>query len=211
MGEDCRGGFVKDALPYDEPTLRFYADEAPVYTASGKDGVNRHLHAFLDRLAPGARILELGCGGGRDCAAMLERGFDVLPTDGVAAMARKAEKRLGRSVHVMRFDELDSSNEYDAIWASASLLHVPRAGLPTVLSLIHRALKRGGLHYASFKAGGRDGRDRRGRYFNYLTLDETKFAYASSGEWSIISTEEYVGGGHEGASWPWVAITLQRN
>jgi SAM-dependent methyltransferase len=201
---------VNDA-PYDKATLRFYADEAPVYTASGKDGVNRHLHAFLDNLAPRARILELGCGGGRDCAAMLERGFDVDPTDGVAAMARKAETRIGRPVRVMRFDELDASGEYDAVWASASLLHVPRRRLSTILSLIHRALKPGGLHYASFKAGGREGRDRRGRYFNYLTLDEAKAAYAASGEWSIISAEEHIGGGYEGVSWPWVAIVVKRN
>jgi SAM-dependent methyltransferase len=142
---------------------------------------------------------------------MLERGFDVDPTDGVPEMTRKAEARIGRPVRAMRFDELDSSEEYDAVWASASLLHVPRAGLPAILSLVHRALRPGGLHYASFKAGGQDGRDRRGRYFNYLTLEEAKAAYASSGEWSIISAEEYVGGGHEGANWPWVAITLQRN
>ena len=96
MGTDCGGGFVNEAQPYDERTLRFYADEAPVYTASGKGGVNRHLHAFLDKLAPGARILELGCGGGRDSAAMLERGFDIDPTDGVPQMARKAEARIGR-------------------------------------------------------------------------------------------------------------------
>jgi hypothetical protein len=57
---------------------------------------------------------------------MLQRGFDVHPTDGVPEMARKAEIRLGRRVRVMRFDELDSSEEYDAVWASASLLHVPR-------------------------------------------------------------------------------------
>jgi SAM-dependent methyltransferase len=202
---------MKDGPPYDEPTLRFYASEAPVYVASGKRGVNRHLHGFLDRLAPAARILELGCGGGRDCAAMLQRGFEVHPTDGVLEMARKAEKRLGRPVRVMRFDELDSSEEYDAVWASASLLHVPRSHLPTILSLIHRALRRGGLHYASFKAGDQGGRDSRGRYFNYLTLDEAKSAYAASGRWSIVSAEEFIGGGYEGASWPWVAITLERS
>ncbi|MGH6696810.1 hypothetical protein [Sphingopyxis sp.] len=48
---------------YDARTLAFYAAEAPVYTASGKLGVSRHLDRFLDRLPAGADILELGCGG----------------------------------------------------------------------------------------------------------------------------------------------------
>ena len=196
---------------YDEATLRFYAIEAPVYTASGKGGVNRHLHAFLDRLAPGAHILELGCGGGRDCQAMLARGFDVDATDGVPEMACKAEERIGRPVRIMRFEELDASEEYDAVWASACLLHVPREKLKLVLALIHRALKPGGLHYASYKAGGVAGRDSFGRYFNYLTLDEVGSAYRASGEWSAISTEEFVGGGYEGGTGPWGAITLERH
>lgn len=56
---------------FDPVTLAFYADEAPVYAASSPGGTSRHLAGFLAQLPPGARILELGCGGGRDAAAML--------------------------------------------------------------------------------------------------------------------------------------------
>src|SRR3954471_20078709 len=92
---------------YDPETLQFYADQAPVYTASGPQGASRHLSAFLDRLRPGSRILELGCGGGRDSELMIRRGFVVDPTDGSAEIARKAEERIGKPVRVMRFDELN--------------------------------------------------------------------------------------------------------
>ena len=201
---------MKGAAPYDEATLRFYSEEAPVYVASGKGGVNRHLHAFLDRLPAGARILELGCGGGRDCEAMLERGFDVDPTEGVREMARKAEERLGIPVRVMRFDELDADEAYDGVWASASLLHVPRSVLPTVLTRVRKALRPGGLHYASYKSGGAEGRDRFGRYFNYLMLDEALSAHDASGAWNVVEAEEYVGGGYEGGTGPWIHLTLQR-
>jgi cyclopropane fatty-acyl-phospholipid synthase-like methyltransferase len=47
-------------------------------------------------LQPGARILELGCGGGRDAEAMVAAGFEVDPTDGTPEIARKAEERLGK-------------------------------------------------------------------------------------------------------------------
>ena len=214
MGGDCGGGlrgvsFVH-SLPYDERTLRFYAEEAPTYTASGAGGVSRHLHAFLDQLPPGVRILELGCGGGRDAQAMLDRGFKVDPTDGVPQMADKARERIGVPVRVMRFDELAAVDEYEAVWANASLLHVPISELPMILRRIHRAMRQSGLHFASYKSGGQEGRDSLQRYFNYPTLEQLKSAYETSGAWSVLSAEEYVGGGYEGGTGPWVAVTLQR-
>lgn len=195
---------------YDQATLNFYADEAPVYVASGKGGVSRWLDDFAEALPAGARILELGCGGGRDAEALLARGFDVDATDGTPAMAAKAAERLGRPVRVMRFDELSDESAFDAVWANASLLHVPRAALADVLALILRALKPGGLHFATYKAGGSAGRDRLGRYFNYPDRAALIAAYARSGDWDILAVTEYIGGGYEGGQGPWIAITARR-
>ncbi len=110
----------------------------------------------------------------------------------------------------MRFDELDAHEEYDAVWASASLLHVPRAELPQVISLVHRALKTDGVHCASYKAGKQEGRDSAGRYFNYLTRDGLMEAYHSAGDWHLKSLLEYEGGGYESGTGPWLAVTLQK-
>jgi SAM-dependent methyltransferase len=195
---------------FDPTTLAFYAAEAPVYTARGTDGASRHLEVFLDRLAPGCRILELGCGGGRDAAAMITRGFDVEPTDGVAEIAAQAEERLGRPVRVMRFDELDAVADYDAIWASATLLHVPREGLSAILTRIWRALKPGGWHEASYKAGGTEGRDGFDRYFNYPSRDEIAGFYAASAPWEFVQIEEGLGGGYDGKQGPWVNVTVRK-
>ena len=198
------------ALAYDAATLRFYADQAPVYTASGPQGASRHLPAFLGRLQPGSRILELGCGGGRDSELMIGRGFAVDPTDGTPEIARKAEERIGRPVRVMRFDELQAVEEYDAVWAHASLLHVPRSGLAAVLGLVWRALRPGGLHCASFKEGGVEGRDQFGRYFNYLDLTELLGIYQASVPWEIVAADQYVGGGYGRSEGPWAAVTLRK-
>ena len=99
------------------------------------------LTAFLALLPPGARILELGCGAGGDTAEMLTQGFDVRATDGSPEMAAVASKRLGRSVETLLFHELDEVEAYDAVWANACLLHVPRDELADILKLIWRALK----------------------------------------------------------------------
>ena len=197
---------------YDRDTLTFYETSETTYRASGRGGVSRHLDAFLDLLPKGARILELGCGGGTDAAEMIARGFDVDPTDGSAAIASIAAERLGRPVRVMRFDELAVEQVYDAVWASAALLHVPRVALPNILNRVHRSLKPGGLHHASFKAKGVEQRDTDGRYFNHLNEVDLRAAYlACASPWDIIETTSYEGGGYpDGTRGPWVSILARR-
>lgn len=196
---------------FDPATLAFYAAEAPVYTASGKDGSFRHLEPFLERLAPGASILELGCGGGHDAAFMLAQGFAVDATDGVAEMAAKAEVRIGQPVLVMRFDQLEAIEQYDAVVAAASLLHVQLVALPDILARVHCALKPGGWHIASYKGGGAEGRDRFGRYFNYLSTDQAKIAYAAAGAWRSLVLEEGLGGGYDGVQGAWLRVLARKS
>lgn len=195
---------------HDPETLAFYAREAPDYAASGPGGIGRHLEPFLERLAPGARILELGCGSGRDAAHMEARGFTVDATDGVPEMAAQAAARLGHAVRVMRFDELEAIEAYDGIVAAYSLLHVPRGGLPDVLSRIWRALKPGGWHAATFKSGGQEGRDRLGRYYNYPSDPELRAWYDGAGEWGEFATETGDGRGYEGGVSTFISVLLQK-
>ena len=141
---------------------------------------------------------------------ILANGFQVEPTDGTPALAEEASRRLRVPVRVMRFHELNAASRYDAVWANASLLHVPRPGLPAILARIRRALRPGGLHFASYKAGGREGRDRFGRYFNYLDEQELLTLYGAAG-WKILDSGSRTGGGYDGKPGPWAWITTQRH
>ena len=195
---------------HDPKTLDFYATEAPRYHARSIAPINCELPGFLARLAPGASILELGCGSGRDAAYMEASGFAVDPTDGVREMAALATERLGRPARVMRFDQLDAIEAYDAIYASYSLLHVPRVGLADVLQCINAALRPGGWHMATFKSGGQEGRDTFDRYFNYLAPEEARAFYEASGQWQTIELTEGEGKGYDGRISPWVTVTAQK-
>ncbi len=195
---------------FDRETLAFYAHEATAYAASEPGRIGRHLDPFMERLPRGALILELGCGSGRDAALMESRGFRVEPSDGVPEMAAQAEARLGRAVRVMRFDELDTVEAYDGIVATASLLHVPRDGLPQVLTRIWRALRPGGWHCATYKTAGSEGRDRLGRYYNYPSEAELRSYYAAAGNWSEVKTETGEGRGYEGGESRFVMILLRK-
>jgi SAM-dependent methyltransferase len=175
--------------PADEATLRFYGNNAPAY--AGREITSRQIRLgrFLALLSPAAAILELGCGAGVDTTEMLARGFDVSPTDGSPEMAEVASRRLGRPVGTLLFHDLDAVEAYDGVWANACLLHVPRPELAHVLSLIWRALKPGGVFYASFKAGEAERRDTLNRYYNYPSPDWLREQYARAGHWSSLEIE----------------------
>jgi SAM-dependent methyltransferase len=199
-----------EKIAFDENTLAFYKSEAPVYVASGRHGASRYLSTFTDKLTSGAKVLELGCGGGRDALEMIRSGFDVVPTDGTAEIAAQASRLLNRPVATMRFDMLEEVEVYDGIWAGACLLHVPRPALADILSRIHRALKPGGWHGASYKGGGLEGRDKFDRYFNYLSKDDAEHYYQASAEWQNLSITQGVGGGYDGQQGPWLMVLAQR-
>lgn len=189
----------------DDATLNFYARQAEAYAAKTADTAADGLDGFLDWLPAGARILELGCGSGRDSAYMLARGFDVTPTDGSPEMAAVAEQRLGRAVAVLPFDQLTAVKLYDGIWANACLLHVPRPALAGILARIRTALKAGGLFHASFKSGTLDGRDRFDRYYNYPSEGWLRECYEAAG-WTTIRIETRDGGGYDGEPTRWLRV-----
>lgn len=201
---------VAKGAEIDPATFEFYQSQAPHYTASGAQGQSRHLDGFLTRLAPGAGILELGCGGGRDAAHMKELGFDVDATDGVPAMVAKANERHDLDARVMQFGELDALSAYDAIWAHASLLHCPRKDLSGTLSRIHTALKPGGWHFANFKLGNGEGRDRFKRLYNFPTRAQLLEIYETACDWAIEEAVLYESSGFDTVDREWLAITVRK-
>lgn len=193
----------------DSATLAFYEAQAPRYTLSFGQAPSRHLDRFLDRLAPHAHVLELGCGGGRDSARIKQRGFQLDATDGVAAMVGKANERFDVDARLMRFDELMARERYDAVWAHACLLHVARADLPDILGRIRRALRPGGWHFANFKLGDGEGRDPLGRLTNFPDEDWLRRIYLRA-RFDLVDVERYAGEGADGVQRDWLALTVRR-
>jgi cyclopropane fatty-acyl-phospholipid synthase-like methyltransferase len=163
------------------------------------------LDAFLGALAAGASILELGCGGGQDSAYMMSRGFDVTATDGSPQLSKEAETRIGKPVRVLRFEDLAARDQYEGVWAEASLLHVPRSTLPDILERILQALKKGGILHASFKSGVRHGHDSFGRYYNYPSVKWLGDILVAGG-WKDVSITKGEGGGYDGKPTPWLYV-----
>lgn len=125
---------------------------------------------FCRHLPDGARILDAGCGSGRDTAAFVANGYQVTAFDASGEMVKLASAYLGFPALQMRFEDVCWKDEFDGIWACASLLHVANDALPSVLRKLADALRPGGVLYGSFKQGTgeveRDGR----RFTNHTTV-----------------------------------------
>lgn len=113
-----------------------------------------HLYGpFLELIPVGGRILDVGCGPGRDSKVFLDRNYDVVSCDASEGMVEMAGRRTRKQCFLMRINEMEFAGEFDGIWASATLLHVPFAQLDDVFRRLLRAAKRQAVIYLSFKQG----------------------------------------------------------
>lgn len=128
---------------------------------------------FVPLIPAGGSILDAGCGAGRDSKNFLDFGFDVDAFDASENLVRLASELIGKKVTVDRFQTYTSNKVFDAIWACASLLHVPLLELPEVFLSLSSMLKTNGLFYCSFKYGEKE-IESNGRCFT--NLNEISFA-----------------------------------
>jgi 2-polyprenyl-3-methyl-5-hydroxy-6-metoxy-1,4-benzoquinol methylase len=121
---------------YRQNAQRFFTDTASV-------DMSALYPPFVNCLPPGARILDAGCGSGRDVKAFSEMGFDVEAFDASVELVELARQLSGKPVAQMRFQDVDVVERYDGIWCCASLLHVSEAELPGVMTKLAMAAANG--------------------------------------------------------------------
>ena len=152
--------------PDDRGVLAYYEENCERFI---RDTVNVDMRSkydpFLAMVAEGGHILDAGCGSGRDTRCFLEKGYQVTPFDATPALVAAATDYCGSEVLLMRFQDLAFDAQFDAVWANASLLHVPRKEMVDVVGRLVKALRSGGTLYLSFKVGEGELIER-GRFFN---------------------------------------------
>lgn len=155
-------------IPTNE-TLNYYNQNATSFSESTLHvNFTETQQAFLNCLPSHAHILDFGCGAGRDTRYFLEQGFEVTAVDGSEALCKIASEYTGIPVKQMLFQDLDEKEQYDGIWACASILHLKKTELTDVLMKMRKALKKQGVIYTSFKYGNYEGM-RNDRYFTDFT------------------------------------------
>lgn len=176
-------------------TIEAYDRDAAAYvarTVAMPDSVRADMEHLATQLGPGARVLEIGSGGGRDALLMEGLELAVRRTDITPGFVDLLRGQ-GHACDLLDplVDDLASPDgPYDAVWANASLLHVDRRDLPTVLSRLADVTRTGGLLRASFKEGDGEGWSTHGtisapRHFTYWRAPDLEVVAAGSG-WSDV-------------------------
>lgn len=155
-------------------TLEHYDGRAAEFWAGTRDhDVRQNVEALLRHIrgAPPFRILDFGCGPGRDLATFRALGHEPVGLEGSPALAAMAREHGGCEVWEQDFLALDLPAErFDGIFANASLFHVPSGELPRVLGELRAALKAGGVLFASNPRGNNEEGWNGGRYGAYHDL-----------------------------------------
>ena len=158
-------------------TLDYYNKNSEEYFNStlNVDMTNTYKE-FLKLVPEGGKILDLGCGSGRDSMNFMKLGYEVTAVDGAKELAKRASVLLGKEVIVSTFEELELKEKFHGIWACASLLHIKREDLKIVLNNLYNNLDDNGVFYMSFKYGEKEYVDDKNRYFNCFT-DESIISF----------------------------------
>ena len=119
-------------------TTAFYDDWAANGAEAGRSAISRH---FESAFTPGARVLDVGCGKGRDVVALLDMGFDacgVEPNDAMRARALARDPRMDARIASSALPDLGQpfGGRFDAVVCNAVLMHLAPEAVPAALSAL---------------------------------------------------------------------------
>lgn len=149
--------------------------------------MKKNYEAFLANIPDQGLILDVGCGSGRDSLIFQKLGYRVDAFDGSSSMVSEAKKLTGLNIELSTFEDFEFNRSYNGIWACASLLHVRRANLVSILTRLSEGLISGGVLYSSFKYGNNE-RLNGERYFNDINEHVLKAYVDTVPDISVMQT-----------------------
>ncbi len=176
-----RGGSVDACAAYRKKvdavrsTIDYYNRIADSYywTTVGID-MSKLRNAFAAYLPAEARVIDLGCGSGRDVMAFGDMGHEASGLDASKELVELAKERLEVKASVGDMVTWRASEPYDGIWCCASLIHLNEEEKKRFFGNLQYNLKPGGVIYISVKEGIETGTDEEGVYTSNCTADELK-------------------------------------
>jgi len=182
----------------DSSTLNYYSAHAPQIAQRYEDAPSSLAPRFSSSFHAGGRVLDIGCGSGRDLAELARQGFQPFGVDGTPEFVELAQQYhpelKGRVVHGLLPDFIVPFNgEFDGVLCCAVLMHIDSTELFNAALTIKRCLKVNGRLLISVPSQRsdtkEDDRDANGRLFKnyhpgYLRLIFERLGFSLIDQWS---------------------------
>lgn len=193
-------------------TLAHYQDCAEDFREGTRDhDVSQNIAALLRHIQaePPLRILDFGCGPGRDLRTFRALGHEPVGLDGCSRFVDMARADSGCEVWLQDFLALDlPPAHFDGIFANAVLFHIPSQELPRVLRQLHATLKFGGVLFSSNPRGENQEGWNGERYGAYYDLANWRALLTDAG---FVELEHYYRpAGLPRAQQPWLASVWRK-
>lgn len=199
---------IPDWKEVTQKSYDIHAEEFASFTTVFRGRLQKWIDYFSGQLPKDSVVLDVGCGAGRDASYFISKDFSVTGIDFSEKLIDIARKKVPKGKFlVMDFEELEfTENSFDGAWASASLLHMPKERLLSVLIKINSVLKKGGLFFSLYRVGKGEKftKEKRGnafleRFYAYYKPDEIRSLLKKAGfkgitsELDVIETGDWVG------------------
>jgi len=166
-------------------STNYYDQNADEFFNTTCDVDMSQLYSRFEKYLPNkAKVLDAGCGSGRDSKHFLSIDYETYAVDASKEMVKRASALTGLNIEQKLFQDFEYKNEFDGIWSCASLLHIPKKDIDEVIKKFIRALKNDGVWYMSFKHGDQE-REKDNRLFNDYTEASLKELLSKYSELSI--------------------------
>ena len=151
------------------------------YSKHAKEYIDRTINVdmrdyysiFLGYIESSSKILDVGFGSGRDSLYFSKLGYEVTSIDPIKEFCENGINLGLKDVKQMSIEDITYLNQFNGIWACASLLHLESSKLVDVFNKCYSSLKDNGVMYVSFKYGDYEGYIE-DRYFTYLKEESFK-------------------------------------
>jgi SAM-dependent methyltransferase len=166
-----------------DSSIRYYDQHAEEYARQTQFTDMSNVYVPFRELVPqGARILDAGCGVGRDTRFFIEHGYTVISLDASKEMVAKCREYPHAYCLRLSFNQVAFQEAFDAVWVCASLVHTRFEHANQALDKLTTALKPGGVIFVSLRqsVNGKENEDVRGRFYEYY--NEAKIAQLLASE-----------------------------
>lgn len=196
-------------MPSEGKTIKFYEENAlelsDRFESISLDIFHEDMHQhFLE----GAKILEIGCGSGRDAARALKNGFDITATDGSLALLKEVVRihpeLQEKTRHILLPCQLPFVDGcFDGFYSIACLMHLTREDFRKTLVELRRVVTSYGLVSLPSRRDDVDnkGFDDKGRLFNLMITEEWLYDFRLAGFEAVAGALQQDSLGREGINW----------